>query len=138
VTGACLRCGSTEHQLRNCPHRTTTAAPTQADRPAPAPQRGRKSNCIPWTHSVTDGIRVDPKKIEAVMEWKPPRNTTEVKSFLGLAGYYRRFVKGFSLIAAPMTKLLHKNVIFDWNDKCQISFEKLKAMLTEAPVLTQS
>ncbi|KAJ9159761.1 hypothetical protein P3X46_025240, partial [Hevea brasiliensis] len=52
-------------------------------------------------------------------------------------GYYRRFVKGFSLIAAPMTKLLHKNVRFDWNDKCQTSFEKLKAMLTEAPVLTQ-
>ncbi|KAJ9177033.1 hypothetical protein P3X46_012288, partial [Hevea brasiliensis] len=84
-----------------------------------------------------DGIRVDPKKIEAVMEWKPPRNTTEVRSFLGLAGYYRRFVKRFSLIAAPMTKLLHKNVRFDWNDKCHTSFEKLKAMLTEAPVLTQ-
>jgi len=56
---------------------------------------------------------------------------------LGLAGYYRRFVKGFSLIAAPMTKLLHKNIKFNWNDKCQASFERLKAMLTEAPVLTQ-
>ncbi|PPZ39193.1 hypothetical protein C5P26_26220, partial [Escherichia coli] len=103
------------------------------------------SKCDFWLNEIAflghivsaDGIRVDPKKIEAVMEWKPPRNTTEVRSFLGLAGYYRRFVKGFSLIAAPMTKLLHKNVRFDWNDKCQASFEKLKAMLTEAPVLTQ-
>ena len=56
------------------------------------------------------GIRVDPKKIEVVVEWKPPRNVTEVRSFLGLAGYYRRFVKGFSMIAAPMTRLLQKNV----------------------------
>ena len=55
-----------------------------------------------------EGIRVDPKKIEVVVEWKPPRNVTEVRSFLGLVGYYKRFVKGFSMIAAPMTKLLHK------------------------------
>ncbi len=86
---------------------------------------------------LAEGIRVDPKKIEAVMEWKPPRNTSEVRSFLGLAGYYGRFVKGFSLIAALMTKLLHKNVKFGWNYKWQASFERLKAMLTEAPALTQ-
>ncbi len=55
---------------------------------------------------------------------------------MGLASYYRRFVKGFSLIAAPLTKLLHKNVKFNWNDKCQASFEKLRAMLIEALVLT--
>ena len=55
-----------------------------------------------------EGIQVDPKKIEVVVEWKPPRNVTEVRSFLGLVGYYKRFVKGFSMIAAPMTKLLHK------------------------------
>ena len=84
-----------------------------------------------------EGIRVDLKKIEVVVEWKPPRNVTEVRSFLGLAGYYRRFVKGFSMIAAPMTRLLQKNVKYEWSEKCQISFEKLKAFLTEAPVLTQ-
>ena len=80
---------------------------------------------------------MDPKKIEVVVEWKPLRNVTEVRSFLGLVGYYRRFVKGFSLIAAPMTKLLHKNVKFEWGEECQRSFHKLKAFLTEALVLTQ-
>ena len=82
-------------------------------------------------------IRVDPKKIEVVVEWKPPRNVTEVRSFLGLAGYYRRLVKGFSMIAAPMKRLLQENVKYEWSEKCQGSFEKLKAFLTEAPVLTQ-
>ena len=73
-----------------------------------------------------------------VVEWKPPRNVTEVRSFLGLEGYYRRFVKGFSMTAAPMTRLLQKNVKYGWSKKCQRSFDKLKAFLTEAPVLTQS
>ena len=82
-------------------------------------------------------IRVDPKKIEVVVEWKPPRNVTEVRSFLGLAYYYRRFVKGFSMTAAPMKRLLQKNVKYEWSEKCQRSFDKLKAFLTEAPVLTQ-
>ncbi len=72
-----------------------------------------------------------------MIEWELPRNATEVKSFLGLASYYRRFVKEFSLIAAPLTKLLHKNVIFDWNDKCQAIFERFKAILTKALVLIQ-
>ena len=64
-----------------------------------------------------EGIRVDPAKIEAVVSWKPPRNVTEVRSFLGLAGYYRRFVKGFSVIASSLTKLLRKGVKFEWDDK---------------------
>ena len=80
---------------------------------------------------------MDPKKVEVIIEWKQPRNVTEVRSFLGLAGYYRRFVKGFSMTAAPMTRLLQKNVKFKWSEKCQSSFEKLKAFLTEASVLTQ-
>ena len=103
------------------------------------------SKCEFWMNEVSflghivskEGIRVDPKKIEVVVEWKPPRNVTEVRSFLGLAGYYRRFVKGFSMTAAPMTRLLQKNVKYEWSEKCQRSFDKLKAFLTEAPVLTQ-
>ncbi|KAA3466562.1 DNA/RNA polymerases superfamily protein [Gossypium australe] len=84
-----------------------------------------------------EGIRVDPRKIEAVLDWKPPRSVAEIRSFLGLAGYYRRFVKGFSSVAAPLTKLLWKGVLFVWSDKQQESFEKLKRILTEAPVLIQ-
>ncbi|KAJ8762731.1 hypothetical protein K2173_012223 [Erythroxylum novogranatense] len=79
----------------------------------------------------TEGIRVDPSKIEAIVNWKPSRNVTEVRSFLGLAGYYRRFVKGFSVIASPLTKLLRKGVKYEWSDRCQSSFDQLKSMLTE-------
>ena len=79
---------------------------------------------------------MDPVNIEAVVNWKQPRNVTEVRSFLGLAGYYRRFVKGISIIASPLTKLLRKGIKFEWTDKCQNSFEQLKEMLVEAPVLT--
>ena len=88
-------------------------------------------------HIVSAGIRVDPAKIEAVVNWKPPRSVTKVRSFLGLAGYYRRFVKGFSIIASPLAKLLRKGVKFEWSDKCQNSFELLKEMVVEAPLLTQ-
>ena len=102
------------------------------------------SKCDFWLKEVSflghivsaGGIRVDPAKIEAVINWKPPRSVTEVRSFLGLAGYYRRFVKGFSIIASPLTKLLRKGVKFEWTDKCHNSFEQLKEMLVEAPVLT--
>ena len=76
-------------------------------------------------------------KIEAVVNWKPPKNLTEVRSFLGLAGYYRRFVQGFSVIASSLTRLLRKGVKFEWDDKCQSSFKRLKEILVEAPVLIQ-
>jgi hypothetical protein len=66
----------------------------------------------------------------------PPANALEIRSFLGLAGYYRRFIKDFSKIAKPMTMLLEKNKNFDWTDECQVSFEELKKRLTSAPVLT--
>ncbi|KAG8499137.1 hypothetical protein CXB51_005567 [Gossypium anomalum] len=84
-----------------------------------------------------EGIKVDPSKISAIVDWKPPKNVSEVRSFLGLAGYYRRFVEGFSMIATPLTRLLRKDVKFEWTEKCQQSFDKLKTLLTEAPVLVQ-
>ena len=103
------------------------------------------SKCDFWLNKVSflghivsaEGIRVDLKKIEAIVNWKPPRNVTEVRSFLRLTGYYRRFVKGFSVIASLLTKLLRKGVKFEWTNNYQNSFEQLKEMLVEAPVLTQ-
>ena len=103
------------------------------------------SKCDFWLKEISflghivsaEGIRVDPSKIEAIMQWNAPRNVTEVRSFLGLAGYYRRFVKGFSVIVSPLTKLLRKGVKFEWTNRCQERFDQLKKMLTEAPVLTQ-
>ena len=83
-----------------------------------------------------EGVYVDPNKIAAIVNWKPPRSVTEVRSFLGLAGYYRRFVRNFSIITSPMTKLLRKDVRYRWTPECQQSFEILKEKLTTAPVLT--
>ena len=82
-----------------------------------------------------NGLSVDPQKIEAVVNWKPPKKVSEVRSFLGLARYYRKFVEGFSRIAAPLTKLTRKDVKYDWVDACQQSFEGLKDRLISAPVL---
>ena len=85
---------------------------------------------------LAEGVYVDPKKIEAILSWKPPTSVHEVRSFLGLAGYYRRFVQNFSIIASPLTKLLRKNVKFVWNEECQGSFDELKICLTSTSVLT--
>ncbi|KAJ8754963.1 hypothetical protein K2173_015475 [Erythroxylum novogranatense] len=81
-------------------------------------------------------VLVDPRKIEAVVKWEVPKNLAEVRSFLGLAGYYRRFVEGFSMIAAPFTKLTRKNQKLVWIDECQKNFEELKYRLMSAPILT--
>ena len=78
---------------------------------------------------------VDPQKVEAILSWEAPTNQTEVRSFLGLAGYYRRFIRNFSVIASPMTSLLKKNVGFVWSEECQRSMDELKRRLTTAPVL---
>ena len=69
-----------------------------------------------------EGIAVDPSKIEAIQEWPTPRNVTEVRSFMGLAGYYRRFIEGFSRIAHHITSLQRKGVKFEWNPKCEERF----------------
>ena len=81
-------------------------------------------------------MAVDPSKVTDVLNWKPPTTVTEVRSFLGLAGYYRRFIEGFSKIAKTLTELLKKNQKLVWTKACDDSFEQLKARLTSAPVLT--
>ena len=69
------------------------------------------------------------------MDWSTPKNVSEVRSFMGLAGYYRRFIEGFLKLAHPITSLQKKGVKFDWTSKCEDNFQKLKEMLTSAPVL---
>ena len=81
------------------------------------------------------GILVDPAKIEAVMSWEVPKSPSEIRSFLGLAGYYRRFIRDFSKIVVPLTRLTRKGVVFSWGPEQQASFETLRHRLCEAPVL---
>ncbi|GJT91412.1 putative reverse transcriptase domain-containing protein [Tanacetum coccineum] len=81
------------------------------------------------------GIHVDPAKIESIKDWASPKTPTEIRQFLGLAGYYRRFIEGFSKIAKPMTKLTKKKVAFEWGDKQEAGFQTLKHKLCRAPIL---
>eukprot|EP00253_Pinus_taeda_P017918 PITA_17918 len=87
-------------------------------------------------HIITkEGIAVDPEKIKTIMEWPTPKDVADIRSFMGLAGYYRRFVEGFSRVAYPITSLQKKGKVFKWTADCQRSFEQLKHLLTTAPVL---
>jgi hypothetical protein len=89
-------------------------------------------------HTISqDEISVDPEKVQEVMDWEPPSTVRQIRSFLGLAGYYRRFIPDFSRIAKPMTKLLKKGVKFEWSQKCEDVFHALRQHLTIAPVLAQ-
>ncbi|KAJ0476778.1 putative nucleotidyltransferase, Ribonuclease H [Helianthus annuus] len=102
------------------------------------------SKCAFWLREVqflchvinADGILVDPSKVEAVMKWVPPKNPSEVRSFLGLAGYYRRFIQDFSKLALPLTKLTKKNEKFTWGANQERAFQTLKEKLSSSPVLT--
>ncbi|WVZ91572.1 hypothetical protein U9M48_037724 [Paspalum notatum var. saurae] len=82
---------------------------------------------------IAEGVTVDPEKVEAVMEWPQPTNVSEVRSFIGLAGFYRRFIGGFAKIAKPMTALQKNGARFEWTEACEKSFQELKAKLTSAP-----
>ena len=88
-------------------------------------------------HVINDkGIHVDPAKIESVKNWQTPKTPTEIRSFLGLAGYYRRFIKNFSRIAVPLTALTHKGEPFIWDTDQEEAFQTLKQKLCDAPILT--
>ena len=80
-------------------------------------------------------VSVDLRKVEAVMSWERPKSVSEIRSFLGLARYYRRFIEDFSRLAAPMTRLTQKEVRFEWSDLCDKAFQTLKRRLTSAPIL---
>ena len=101
------------------------------------------SKCEFWLTEVgflghvvsASGVSVDPGKVEAVMSWERPKSVLEIRSFLGLAGYYRRFIEDFSRLAAPMTRLTQKEVKFVWDDSCERAFQELKRRLTSTPIL---
>ncbi|GJT48403.1 putative reverse transcriptase domain-containing protein [Tanacetum coccineum] len=101
------------------------------------------SKCEFWIPKVqflghvidSQGIHVDPSKIESIKDWASPKTPTEIWQFLGLAGYYRRFIEGFSKIAKSMTKLTQKGVKFDWGDKAEAAFQLIKQKLCSAPIL---
>ena len=81
------------------------------------------------------GIKVDKAKIELIQKLSPPRTVKDVRSFLGHAGFYRRFIQGFSNISRPMCHLLAQDVPFEWTSQCQEAFDKLKRLLTTAPII---
>ena len=101
------------------------------------------SKCEFWLKEVkflghvisAEGVAVDPTKVDAVLQWEQPKSVTEIRSFLGLAGYYRRFIKGFSQMAMPLTKLTRKGQPYVWDEKCEEAFQNLKTKLTTSPVL---
>ena len=81
------------------------------------------------------GISMDPSKVQDVLSWNAPMSVGDIQSFLGLAGYYQRFIKGFSKISKPMTELLKKDKKFEWMPACKASFQELKKRLTTALIL---
>ena len=87
-------------------------------------------------HKISAGLfRIDKGKVQAIMEWSVPTKVTELRSFLGLANYYRRFIKGYSKMVSPLTDLLKKENSWDWNRQCQMTFEGLKEATSTEPVL---
>ena len=82
-----------------------------------------------------DGIEMDPAKVQTVLDWGTPKNVKDVQSFLGFANFYRRFIKNYSEIAAPLTALTRKDTLFTWWTSEEKAFKQLKVAFTQAPVL---
>jgi hypothetical protein len=103
------------------------------------------SKCAFWLEEIqflghvlsAKGIAVDPSKVKDILEWKPPTTVHQVRSFLGLAGYYCRFILDFSKLVKPITSLLKIDTNFNWSSRCNKAFEQLKILLTTSPVLAQ-
>src|SRR5437868_13045889 len=92
---------------------------------------------LPFLGHIIEAKRISPdlEKIIAVQNIRPPKNVTQLRSFLGLAGYYRRFIQGFSAIAQPLNQLLHIDTKYEWNNQQQEVFNELKQRLVTAPIL---
>ena len=84
---------------------------------------------------LASGVSVDQEKVEAITGWERPKSIFEIRSFLGLTGYYRGFIEDFFRLASPMTKLTRKEVKFEWKDLCECAFQVLKRRLTSALIL---
>ena len=82
-----------------------------------------------------DGVKTDPKKTEAIRDWPIPKTVTDVRSFVGLCSYYRRFIKDYSEIAKPLHRLTEKGQVFEWSESCEVAFNKLKECLYQSPPL---
>ncbi|GKA14549.1 putative reverse transcriptase domain-containing protein [Tanacetum coccineum] len=98
-------------------------------------EEGAGKLSIPYVSKLSNHIHVDPAKIESNKDWASPKTPTEIRQFLGLAGYYRRFIEGFSKIAKSMTKLTQKGIKFDWGEKEENAFQLIKQKLCSAPIL---
>jgi len=104
------------------------------------------SKCEFWLHEVSllghvisrGGIAIDPSKVDVVLQWEAPKSVSEIRSFLGLAGYYQRIIEGFSKLSLHLTQLTRKGQVFVLDAKCEESFQELKKRLTYAPFLILS
>ncbi|XP_073138398.1 uncharacterized protein [Henckelia pumila] len=146
VSGSCNICHQTGHYAKACPQRATGAS---ASRSVPQTLRIEKlyaklSKYEFWPDRVVflghiisgDGISVDPSKVEAVINWLRPTSVPEIWIFMGLTGYYHRFIRDFFSNSKPITQLTQKNMPYVWTEACEASFLELKKRLTSAPVLT--
>ncbi len=88
-------------------------------------------------HRITqEGLVMDDHKVKVILDWEPPKSVPALRSFLGLASYYRKFIKNFAKVGAPLTNLLKKSAVsYDWDEACDEAFETLKGILVKAPVL---
>ena len=95
----------------------------------------QKRASLPGPHLTTDGIKLQKEKIKAICDMKSPTNQKGVREFLGMVGYYRKFINWFANAARPMTRLTRKDIKFSWSEECQAGFDYLKTCLTKDPIL---
>ncbi|KAL2235231.1 UNVERIFIED_CONTAM: putative mitochondrial protein [Sesamum indicum] len=133
----CYRCRQSGHIVRDCPTWRDNSRGPQISEFSSVGENYNEQVRAEDEVGLVEGYNLIRQKLRH-LEWEPPKNVSEIRCFLGFTGYYRRFVKDFSIIAKPLANLLKKNAPFNWNDKCAQSFEELKKRLTSAPILALS